>query len=150
VQADFSDSRHPKQPEIKLAARWLLHEDNTRAALGRHSLLLYLVHQYVHQLPNDGSGKPAISSFWHLGFVRLHRFKRDDLHFSSTRRQRAPSSFTVSDFNAVKAQLSLEVIYLTNTMQYLVTGSTNLKDVVTSGTLLGALGGIAETIADIE
>jgi hypothetical protein len=56
----------------------------------------------------------------------------------------------VSDFNAVKAQLSLEVIYLTNTMQYLVTGSTNLKDVVTSGTLLGALGGIAETIADIE
>jgi hypothetical protein len=35
-------------------------------------------------------------------------------------------------------------------MQYLVTGSTNLKDVVTSGTLLGALGGIAETIADIE
>jgi hypothetical protein len=45
----------------------------------------------------------------------------------------AASSFTVSDFNAVKAQLSLEVIYLTNTLQFLVTGSTNLKDVVSAG-----------------
>jgi len=44
-----------------------------------------------------------------------------------------PSTFTVSDFNAVKAQLSLEVIYLTNTLQYLVTGSTNLKNIVASG-----------------
>jgi hypothetical protein len=45
----------------------------------------------------------------------------------------AASSFTVNDFNAVKAQLSLEVIYLTNTLQYLVTGSTNMKDVVAAG-----------------
>jgi hypothetical protein len=44
-----------------------------------------------------------------------------------------PSTFTVGDFNAVKAQLSLEVIYLTNTLQYLVSGSTNLKDIVASG-----------------
>jgi hypothetical protein len=100
----------------------------------------------------------------------------------------AASSFTVSDFNAEKAQISLEVIYLTNTLQYLVTGSTNLKDVVASGNanvglaltaaastvegsgmanlnsqeiaskqvsfswqaLLGTLGGIAETAANIE
>ncbi|MDW5266817.1 MULTISPECIES: Ig-like domain-containing protein [Acidobacteriaceae] len=45
----------------------------------------------------------------------------------------APSTFTVSDFNAVKTQMSLEVICLTNSLQYLVTGSTNLKDVVASG-----------------
>jgi hypothetical protein len=100
----------------------------------------------------------------------------------------AASSFTLSDFNAEKAQLSLEVIYLTNTLQYLVTGSTNLKDVVASGNanvglalsaaastiegsgmgnlnsqqiaskkvtygwqaLLGAIGGAAQTIADLE
>jgi hypothetical protein len=43
------------------------------------------------------------------------------------------STFTVSDFNAVKAQLSLEVIYLTNTLVYLETGSTNMKDIVASG-----------------
>lgn len=100
----------------------------------------------------------------------------------------APSSFTVSDFNAEKAQLSLEVVYLTNTLQYLVTGSTNLKDIVASGnanvglalsaaantvegsgmanlnaqeiankqvsfswqSLLGFLGGVAQTAADVE
>lgn len=100
----------------------------------------------------------------------------------------ASSSFTLSDFNAEKLQLSLEVTYLTNTLQYLVTGSTNLKDVVASGnanvglalsaaastiegsgmanlnaqaiankqvsfswqSLLGTLGGIAETGANIE
>ncbi|SDF40093.1 Ig-like domain-containing protein [Terriglobus roseus] len=45
----------------------------------------------------------------------------------------ASSSFTSADFNAVKAQLSLEVIYLTNTLQYLVTGSANMKDIVAAG-----------------
>lgn len=45
----------------------------------------------------------------------------------------APSTFTTADFNAVKAQVSTEVIYLTNTLQYLVTGSTNLKDIVAAG-----------------
>jgi hypothetical protein len=100
----------------------------------------------------------------------------------------AASSFTVSDFNAEKTQLSTEVIYLTNTLQYLVTGSTNMKDVVAAGnanvglalsaaantvmgsgmanlnaqeiankqvsfswqSLLGTLGGIAGTAANIE
>jgi hypothetical protein len=45
----------------------------------------------------------------------------------------APTSFTTSDFTAVKSQLSTEVVYLTNTLQYLVTGSTNMKDIVASG-----------------
>jgi hypothetical protein len=45
----------------------------------------------------------------------------------------AASTFTSADFNAVKAQVSLEVTYLTNTLQFLVTGSTNLKDVIASG-----------------
>ena len=44
-----------------------------------------------------------------------------------------PSSFTTADFAAVKMQVSQEVTYLTNTLQYLATGSTNLKDVVASG-----------------
>jgi hypothetical protein len=44
-----------------------------------------------------------------------------------------PSSFTANDFNAVKQQLSVEVLYLTNVMTYLVTGSSNLKDIVAAG-----------------
>jgi hypothetical protein len=42
--------------------------------------------------------------------------------------------FTSTDFYAVKNQLSTEVVDLTNTMQFLVTGSTSLKSVVASGT----------------
>ncbi len=45
----------------------------------------------------------------------------------------ASSSFTRDDFNAVRGQLSQEVVYLTNTLQFLVTGSTNLKDIVGGG-----------------
>jgi hypothetical protein len=60
----------------------------------------------------------------------------------------APTSFTAGDFNAVKAQMSLEVQYLTNTLQFLVTGSTNMKDVVAAGNAnVGlALTGAAATI----
>jgi hypothetical protein len=60
----------------------------------------------------------------------------------------ATSSFTAGDFNAVKAQMSLEVQYLTNTLQFLVTGSTNMKDVIAAGNAnVGlALSGAAATI----
>lgn len=42
-------------------------------------------------------------------------------------------SFTTQDFQAVQKQLSLEIQYLTNTLQFLVTGSTNMKDIVGAG-----------------
>lgn len=42
-------------------------------------------------------------------------------------------SFTTQDFQAVQNQLSLEIQYLTNTLQFLVTGSTNMKDIVGAG-----------------
>ena len=60
----------------------------------------------------------------------------------------AATSFTTADFNAVKAQMSLEVQYLTNMLQFLVTGSTNMKDVVAAGNAnVGlALTGAAATI----
>jgi hypothetical protein len=60
----------------------------------------------------------------------------------------ATSGFSAGDFNAVKAQMSLEVQYLTNTLQFLVTGSTNMKDVVAAGNAnVGlALSGAAATI----
>jgi Bacterial Ig-like domain (group 3) len=45
----------------------------------------------------------------------------------------APSGFSSADFAAVQKQISLEVLYLTNTLQFLVTGSTNMKDVIASG-----------------
>lgn len=42
-------------------------------------------------------------------------------------------SFTTQDFQAVQKQLSLEIQYLTNTLQFLVTGSTNMKDIIGAG-----------------
>jgi Bacterial Ig-like domain (group 3) len=59
-----------------------------------------------------------------------------------------PSSFTTADFRAVQAQLSLEVQHLTNVLQFMVSGSTNLKDVIAGGNAnVGlALTGAAATI----
>lgn len=57
-------------------------------------------------------------------------------------------SFTQADFNAVRAQLSQEVQYLTNTLTMMVTGSTNLKDIVAGGqnSVATAMIGAASTI----
>lgn len=41
--------------------------------------------------------------------------------------------FDEATFNAVKNQMHLEVLYLTNALQFLSTGSANLKDVIASG-----------------
>ena len=40
--------------------------------------------------------------------------------------------FTQNDFNAVRAQMHNEILYLTNVLQFMVTGSTNMKDIVAS------------------
>jgi hypothetical protein len=57
-------------------------------------------------------------------------------------------SFTLYDFTVVKDQLSKEVIDLTNTLQFLVTGSTSMKATITGGnSSVGiALTGAAATI----
>jgi hypothetical protein len=59
-----------------------------------------------------------------------------------------PLVFTLIDFLAVRNQLSLEVRYLTDTLQFMVNGSTNLKDVIAAGNSnVGiALTGAAATI----
>jgi len=59
-----------------------------------------------------------------------------------------PLVFTKSDFLAVQAQLRTEIIYLTNTMQFLVTGTNNLRDVISGGSENAglALTGAAATI----
>jgi hypothetical protein len=56
--------------------------------------------------------------------------------------------FTVNDFNAVRAQTALEVQYLTNVLQYFVTGSTNMRDAIIGGNAnVGlALTGAAATV----
>jgi hypothetical protein len=56
--------------------------------------------------------------------------------------------FTENDFLAVRTQLSSEIHYLTDTLQFMVTGSTNMKDVVAGGNAnVGlALTGAAATI----
>src|ERR1700753_1906008 len=43
------------------------------------------------------------------------------------------SCFTQNDFNAVRDQMRNEIICLTNVLQFMVNGSTNMKDVVASG-----------------
>jgi hypothetical protein len=42
-------------------------------------------------------------------------------------------TFTKNDFNAVISQTSLEVRYLTNVLQYMVSGSTNMRDSIIGG-----------------
>ena len=49
------------------------------------------------------------------------------------------SCFTQNDFNAVRAQMHNEIVYLTNVLQFMVNGSTNMKDVVASGNGSAAL-----------
>ena len=49
------------------------------------------------------------------------------------------SCFTQNDFNAVRDQMRNEIIYLTNVLQFMVNGSTNMKDVVASGNSSAAL-----------
>ncbi len=59
-----------------------------------------------------------------------------------------PAFFTQADFASVTAQLSAEVVDLTNVLTYLSTGSDNLKDVVAAGQANTALAmiGAAATI----
>jgi hypothetical protein len=59
-----------------------------------------------------------------------------------------PVVFTQNDFIAMRAQISTEIHYLTDTLQYLVTGSTNMKDIISGGNSnVGlALTGAAATI----
>jgi hypothetical protein len=59
-----------------------------------------------------------------------------------------PLVFTQSDFLAVRSQLRTEIIYLTNTLQFLVTGSNNMKSVISGGSTNAglALTGAAATI----
>ena len=47
--------------------------------------------------------------------------------------------FTQNDFNAVRAQMHNEIVYLTNVLQFMVNGSTNMKDLVASGNGSAAL-----------
>jgi hypothetical protein len=56
--------------------------------------------------------------------------------------------FTMNDFIAARKQTSIEVIYLTNALQFLVTGSTNMKSVIAGGSSSAglALTGAAATI----
>lgn len=48
-------------------------------------------------------------------------------------------SFTPQDFSAVASQMSTEVVDLVNVLQFMVTGSTNLKDIVAAGNGSAAL-----------
>jgi Bacterial Ig-like domain (group 3) len=59
-----------------------------------------------------------------------------------------PVVFTQNDFVAMRTQISTEIHYLTDTLQYLVTGSTNMKDIISGGNSnVGlALTGAAATI----
>ncbi len=62
-------------------------------------------------------------------------------------------SFTQNDFNSVKAQLHNEIVDLTNVLLYMVTGSTNMKDVVAAGnsnTALALLGAASEVAASLN
>jgi hypothetical protein len=45
----------------------------------------------------------------------------------------AIACFTQNDFNAVRDQMHNEILYLTNVLQFMVNGSTNMKDIVASG-----------------
>ncbi|CAN5703201.1 hypothetical protein BH10ACI4_BH10ACI4_08190 [soil metagenome] len=60
----------------------------------------------------------------------------------------ASMTFSVNDLSAVSQQLSTEIVDLTNVLQFMVSGSTNQKDVVASGNAnLGlALVGAAATV----
>ncbi|WP_074652503.1 Ig-like domain-containing protein [Terriglobus roseus] len=57
-------------------------------------------------------------------------------------------SFTENDFLAMRQQLSTEIHDLTDTLQYMITGSTNMKDIISGGNSnVGlALTGAASTI----
>ncbi len=57
-------------------------------------------------------------------------------------------TFSLSDFQTMAVQLHIELIYLYNTLQYMVDGSTNMKDIVASGSSNTALAliGAASTV----
>lgn len=45
----------------------------------------------------------------------------------------APACFTENDFNTVRQQVRLEVVYLTNVLNFMVNGPVNMKDIVATG-----------------
>jgi hypothetical protein len=81
-------------------------------------------------------------------FLDYHTFDPANLPFPGSpsnpcypwsNRYGVQTCFTQNDFNAVRAQMHNEIVYLTNVLQFMVTGSTNLKDVVASGNSSAAL-----------
>jgi hypothetical protein len=58
-------------------------------------------------------------------------------------------SFTQQEFNSVKYQMHNEVVALTNVLTYLVTGSTNFKDLVAAGNSNAALS-LLQAVSEVQ
>ncbi|MBS1849896.1 MAG: Ig-like domain repeat protein [Acidobacteria bacterium] len=56
----------------------------------------------------------------------------------------SPACFTQNDFTTVRQQVHVEVVYLTNVLNYMVSGPVNMKDIVATG---GSNAGLALTSA---
>ncbi len=115
---------------------------------------------FIGQLGQDGAEyavQPPLAYDMHYFFtgslntwIDIHTFDPWNAKFPTSNCGSTPNcvwigpdgtvlNFTVADFYAVTAQLHNEVADLTNVLNYFVSGSTNLKDVVASGNSNAAL-----------
>jgi hypothetical protein len=121
---------------------------------GQNAAYFYISYQLITQhyiLGAQGDYVDDIHYYFTGGnntFLDYHTFDPANLPFPGatpttcypwSNRFGIQTCFTQNDFNAVRAQMHNEIVYLTNVLQFMVTGSTNLKEVVASGNSSAAL-----------
>jgi hypothetical protein len=114
---------------------------------GQNAAYYYMSYQLITQYYIVGAQGDYVDDihYYFTGgnntFLDYHTFDPANLPFPGapstcypwSNRYGVQTCFTQNDFNAVRAQMHNEIVYLTNVLQFMVTGSTNLKDVVASG-----------------
>ncbi len=143
-------------PELSTTAKLSVNGATADTTAGQNAAYYYIGYQLITQyyiLGAQGSHIDDIHYYFTGGnntFLDYHTFDPAKLTFPGAANtcyqwtdpvagRGALSCFTQNDFNAVVAQMHNEIVYLTNVLQFMVTGSTNMKDLVASGNGSAAL-----------
>ena len=144
-------------PELSTTQKLTVGSNTADTTAGQNAAYYYISYQLINQhyiLGAQGNYIDDIHYYYTGGnntFLDYHTFDPANLTFPGSTPatcyqwtdpvtvRGALACFTQNDFNAVRAQMHNEILYLTNVLQFMVTGSTNMKDIVASGNGSAAL-----------
>jgi hypothetical protein len=144
-------------PELSTSTKLTVNTATADSTAGQNAAYYYIGYQLITQYYIVGAQGNHIDDihYYFTGgnntFLDYHTFDPAKLLFPGTSidpcyqwtdpvvGRGTLACFTKNDFNAVVGQMHNEMVYLTNVLQFMVTGSTNMKDLVASGNGSAAL-----------